>query len=228
MARKAPRRSAFSVADRVRSLAASGLTQKQIGKRLGVTDRTVRRWKNGRRPGDDINRPMRAVAPPPAIERKLARLAADSRQKIRRDNRRLAHGSPVPDADVLPRGSRRKLATRDAQGRDTGRKHSSDWTNYSVKGMGRAQIMALLQSLNRQGATVQLLFNAPAVDPYFRGRVTHAQRKAKQKIRGGSDIKILQNDPPEWIERIYRETFGVKGREPLFIAVMDRGAFGKK
>lgn len=203
--------SRLTPADRVGALAALGLTQTQIGKRLGVTSRTVRRWKN------------EGVTPNAAHAAKLTREGGRAREEVRRLNRRVARGAPVPVGPVLPPGTRRKIRLRDREGRDTGRTRSSEWVNYSVKGMGRAQIMALFASLNAQGATVQLLYDAPATDPYFEGRVTHEQLRDRQKIRGGSVPEILSKIPAARLEQFYREEFGVAGRVPLYIAVLDRG-----
>lgn len=222
--------SRLSARDRIAALATLGYTQKEIGRRLGVTDRTIRRWKAGRRPNDDPRKPPREVKIPAALDRKLSVQASAARREVGAHNRGLARGSPTPrDVPVLPPGMRRRLQARDAHGRAVGGTYQSEWVNYSVKGFTSAQIMAVLHSLNKQGAQVQLIYSAPATDPYFEGRVTHAQRRAKLKIRGGSVPELLSKVRASAVEEFFEREFGVKGRTPLYVAVLDpKGAFGKR
>jgi len=131
-------------------------TQKEVGRMLGVTDRTVRRWKN-----EEVLQPMRRHA------RKLAELSRHERERIYRETRLVASQGKTKyrlprDLPPLP-ASRRLLKERDVQGRETGRYKPTDWLWFDVKRLRASEIVDLLLAFQRQGNYMfQVLFRLPA------------------------------------------------------------------
>lgn len=126
----------YSARDRVVTILSQGLTQKQAAKLLGVSERTIRRWKN------------EGVKPLSTNDHKLSLVSSRIRKRERR------HGAP--NLPVIPPTQRRKL--REYQnGKWTGKYKWSDWLTHDVRKFSNDDIFTLLQVLRDQKATVQFL-----------------------------------------------------------------------
>jgi transcriptional regulator with XRE-family HTH domain len=121
-------------------------TQKELAERLGVSTRTIRRWKRGEtEPGN------------PFVRLALRDEFRAERDRIRRINRRMRAPDP-PEVEVPLFGDRRKLVEYDSHGRDTGERYDSDWINYNVTRLDRDELFGILKVLRDRNATVQIIF----------------------------------------------------------------------
>lgn len=223
-------RNRYTLAERIAQLAARGLTQFQIGARIGVSDRQVRRYKSGE-----------TRAPRASIERALVRESNRARAIIRQQaGRATRHRQPVPlDAPVIVRGERRILRKyRQGKPVEVGRRrdgsrvyatYESSWVNYDVRGLSRAQIEGLIDSLRRKARgrslVMQIVFDAPADDPLYWPRDAKSEARAERtgRQRGGStleDLSLMRDR--SHVAVMYEKYLAPKGRRALYVAVLDR------
>ena len=90
------KRRAYSTRERIDQLAASGLTQTRIAERIGVSTRTLRRWRN------------QGKEPSPAKAKAVSRLAHEATNARQANKRKLERQGirPPPGATIMPPGRR--------------------------------------------------------------------------------------------------------------------------
>lgn len=189
------------------------VTQKEIAARLGVNDRTIRKWLSGERktPAAPLDK---------KINREVARVRRSLEQYTERDVKKT--GGSVPPRSrgrdalpVLPQGSRRELVTR--RGPRKGETYSSDWMNYNIARMDRDDIEGLIRFYMHQGQAMQLIYRAP-VDSKDSGRVVKSADGKPLYKRCGSDIETFQFTSPA---RFLADILDRNGVKPLYLAVLD-------
>lgn len=205
------RRSPYSARERVLVLLQQR-TQKEVARILGVSDRTVRRWKN------------ESVVP---VERHDAALTHESNRERRRltiHNKRLSHGKQpaMRDVPVIPVGVRRALKEY-KNGKFTGRFRESEWVNYSVEKLSQRDVFALVGSMRRQFLVVQFIFDANKDDPAATGRFIIDKVGNVRKIRGVSvpqDMSVVESDAD--VADLIAPYYPPNPRKLLWFAVHDR------
>lgn len=119
-------------------------TQKEIAKFLGVSERTVRRWKN-----------QEVLKPSPLSQKKLVQKSTQSREHLLRRAHEEAKRGRVKYKlpRVLPsvQISRQLKKIRDREGRETGEYTVSDWLTLHVEFLTTAEIARLVINFQRQG-----------------------------------------------------------------------------
>jgi transposase len=198
-------------------------TQKQIAKQLGVSDRTIRRWKNeGVKP---------AVALPEirgslynlqaSFERERKRLT-----KMLREDRRKHPGAPKLDKvlRILPPGHRRKLREYKA-GRETGKKRDSEWINYDTAKLDFDEIFQLVQALRDEGRIVQLIYHIPKGARYPRDSRGRVGKPVSKPVRVGTPPLDLSNmddgDLQEFLLRYVDAEYTSKSRRIVYVSALD-------
>jgi hypothetical protein len=155
-------------------------TQKQAAKLLGVSDRTIRRWKNR-----EVERPI------PVNEERLIARAARDRERLQREWHRAGHGIRLPPRPrITVRASRQHIKQRDIQGRETGRYRDSEWLALHVHNLNNLEIARLLMQFKDQGEfAFQVKYRVPkgglSPDPMKR------QRPAKEAYTVRSRMEYL-------------------------------------
>lgn len=122
-------------------------TQKELAAQLGVSERTIRRWKNE---GVEPANPFVALA--------LRDEYKAEKERIRSRNRRRIPDATPPRSDVPLIGERRNLREYDSQGHFTGRHYPSDYVNYNVARLDADTIFGILQDLRDRDASIQLIY----------------------------------------------------------------------
>jgi transcriptional regulator with XRE-family HTH domain len=141
-----PRRSLISVRAQVLT-ALQKWTQKELAARIGVSERTIRRWKNENvQPALDFTRF--------ALQDEFSLV----RRAIRRRTKREAPRADPPEVHVPLLGERRELIEYDERGHDTGGHYDSDWVNYNVSRLDMNEVFDILRELRDRAATVQIIF----------------------------------------------------------------------
>lgn len=112
----------YSVSEKL-ALLLSGATQKQVALKLGVSERTVRRWKN-----EDV-KPLASNARNLTKSFKSARKTKEHAPAARRD-----------------------LREYDQKGKWTGRYRKSDWLNYDTSFMAPKSIFNLIKRVRDKNA----------------------------------------------------------------------------
>ena len=215
-----PRKSPYSVAARVAVLLREH-TQKEIARQLGVSERTIRRWKNQEKRSPTAHA---AIRPSVTVESRLTEASNRERRRIVQHNVRLSHGrQPIPrNVDVLPVGERRSLRNY-RQGKWDGTYRESAWINYDVSGLGMNTMLQMLSTFSGEDISVQFIFRAALDEPGVSGRVI--------KDSGGRPLYLRAASAPEYMGDIeddsqladmLDENFNRPGRKPLYIAVHDR------
>lgn len=216
-------RSRYSIRDKLLTLA-QAMTQKQIARELGISERTVRRWKNE---GVEPNRALRRVARAEtklqrSFEREHKRIVED----IRRD-RRKHKGAPRIEKKVrvLPPGERQQLRVYRA-GRDTGQLRTSEWINYRVEALGLKEIFEIVRALRDEGRIVQLIYRIPKGARYPDDARGKPGRVVKQSTRTGSPPLDLSNlddgDLMDFLLRYVDAEPGPKSRRILYVSALDK------
>jgi transposase len=216
-----PRRSPYSVAARV-ALLLRDHTQKEIAKRLGVSERTIRRWKNEEKRSP---RARAAVRPSVTVERLLTRESNRERRRIVSHDERLARGrQPVPkQLDVTPIGERRALRNY-RQGKWDGTYRESAWINYDVSGLKMNTMLAMLRTYIGEDLSVQFIFRAALDEPGISGRVIKDASGRPAYMRAASAPEYMGDIEDEsQLADMLDENFNRPGRRAMYIAVHDRG-----
>ncbi len=203
------------------------ITQAQAAKMLGISERQLRRYKNGERNAAGQKYEVRAASERDA---RIHRVATKIRRGIldidRREIERTGSRQVVPhDLSVLPRGERRTLKVyKNGIWTGKGKKipdpedfYDSDWMNYDVRGMSRTQIFALLKFFVRRKATVQLIYKAQSYDDEQEKMVWRNGASTLESLAGFDDADINRLlDTYFYRSTVYSKT------KPLYIAVLDR------
>lgn len=214
------RRSPYSVAARVAVLLREH-TQKEVARQLGVSERTIRRWKNQEKRSPSARA---AIRPSHAVEPRLTEASNRERRRIVQHNVRLSHGrQPIPrNVDVLPVGERRSLRNY-RQGKWDGTYRESAWINYDVSGLNTNTMLQMLSTFSGEDISVQFIFRAALDEPGVSGRVI--------KDSGGRPLYLRAASAPEYMGDIeddsqladmIDENFNRPGRRAMYIAVHDR------
>lgn len=191
--RPAPR---ASVREMVLTLLQRYDTQKKVAEVLGVSERTVRRWKNeGVQP---VN---------PFVREYMQDEYGEVRNFIRRSNA----GARAPNLNTpIPiKGTRRKLVVRDQEGNDTGLRKRSDWSNYDTSRLSEQDVLNTLTQLVAERGTVvvMMIYKVPKSPEYPKGKV------ATSPIELSDDMSDAD---------IYDATLGaVSTSQVLFVGVLD-------
>lgn len=214
-----PRRSPYSVQARV-ALLLREHTQKQVARQLGVSERTVRRWKNAEKRSPTARR---AVAPSSTVERRITQHANRERRRIVQHNERLSHArQPVPrDVDVLPVGERRSLRIYKG-GKFTGAYRESAWINYNVRGLNPNTMLQMMQTFSGEDLYVQFIFRAALDEPGISGRVIKDASGRPLYMRAASAPEYMGDiEDDSQLADMLDENFNRPGRRALYIAVHD-------
>ena len=122
-------------------------TQKELAAQLGVSERTIRRWKNeGVQPAN----PFVALA--------LHDEYRAEKKRIQSRNRRFAPGAIPPKSEIPLIGERRQLREYDAKNQFTGKYYPSDYVNYNVVRLDYEAVFGILKDLRDRSATIQLIY----------------------------------------------------------------------
>jgi transcriptional regulator with XRE-family HTH domain len=213
----------YSLRDKLVTLSQTQ-TQKQIAKKLRVSDRTIRRWKNeGVEPASYLKR----------IERVQDRLQDEFErehkrvEKSLRDDRRKHPNAPKIERKVkiLPPAARRELKVYEA-GRDTGRTKSSDWINYDVAALNIKEIFEIVRALRDEGRIVQLIYRIPKGARYPRDARGRPGKVVSKSTRSGTPPLDLSNlDDGELMDFLMRYTSperGPKSLHILYVSALDQ------
>lgn len=140
-------RQRLTTAERVRVLTARA-TMAEAAKAIGVSVRTLRRWKNeGKEPGDADTR------------RKLVQASTRERAKILRAGRTGSDRYEVPNVPVPPPTQRVRWRDReDPTGRRTVR---SDTIAHDLRGMTIGDVLRLLRYYADRGAMIRIIYRVP-------------------------------------------------------------------
>jgi transcriptional regulator with XRE-family HTH domain len=143
-----------TVRDKV-ALLATRYTQKQIAEKLGVSTRTVRRWKN------ENVQPARVQT-----EAKLRSLAASVRKTLQAQARKAR--APLPNVPVPPKA--RRVLRLDPSDPKLVRRIDSDTVSYDVRGMSMQDIRAILRWLRDRDRIVRVIYKIPKGGTSLGGR----------------------------------------------------------
>lgn len=160
------------------------ITQKELAKILGVSDRTLRRWKAGETKPDAAN--LRK------LDRAYRKDAEEAKKFQRRERRK--HKAPALAKPI--RASRRMLKERrydPRAGRNvpTGNVYPSDWINYDVRGWNLREIHGVLVQLWKKAPDGHFQFiyfvpkgaRYPSSDPRKPGKIMrHSLRTATAPV----------------------------------------------
>jgi transcriptional regulator with XRE-family HTH domain len=164
-------------------------TQAQIAERIGVSTRTIRRWKNE---GVEPNkyRPQSVAAAHNLrieFEREHKRVVTAQRRDA------VKHpGTPQLEKSltVLPEGKRR-LLNEYKGGKKTKRKIDSGWINYNVSKLPVNDMLKTLIALRDAGQYVQFIYRIPKG-----GRSANGRKAGSKPVRTGTppiDISGMTN-----------------------------------
>lgn len=142
-------------------LLAQVYTTAQISRLIGVSPRSIRRWKNESKEPSSAPRAKR-------LQKAFTREREAVQAEGRRDRKK--HPRAIKRAALLPvRGTRRKLKERvidkrTGEAKATGREVDSDWINYDVRGWNVREIHALMVQIWKSGGNLdmQFIFQMPA------------------------------------------------------------------
>jgi len=144
----------YTVRDRV-ALLATRYTQKQIAEKLGVSVRTVRRWKN------------EGVTPHSVqAQAKLRSLATSVRKTLQTQARKAR--APLPQVPVPPKA--RRVLRLDPSDPKLVRRIDSDTVSYDVRKMSEDDIRAILQWLRDRDRIVRAIYKIPKGGTSLGGR----------------------------------------------------------
>lgn len=145
-----------SLADSLVILVRKGLTVAKIAKRYGVSERTIRRWKNQGVQPNTVNR--RSVVP---------HILRDKNTEIRR-LRAVAKRSGAVFPDVPVPVVTERIQRRDALKPDTF--VDSDSVFYHVKGYSARDIFELMRLLRNEKKIVRIIYKVPKGGTSLGGR----------------------------------------------------------
>lgn len=190
----------FSARERVLTVL-RGRTQKEAAKILRVSPRTIRRWKN-----EDVR-------PSNDYDKRLSRVAARERDRIRRDYK--DRGEDLPPGGYIPEGHRRRLKNY-VRGKPDGTYRDSEWLNYNVAEMTLQEILDLIKWGRDQGYTaLQVIYHVP------KGGTSLGGREYK---KAGNAMTV----PEDLTAEFFEDDAGILDylNEVMFPGARDRG--GKK
>lgn len=121
-------------------------TQKDAAKILGVSTRTIRRWKN------------EGVTPSKNLAPKLNANYDKISRSIKRSNKKT---TTVKTGRIIPIGTRRTLKVYNRRREHTGDYTLSDWVTFEVSKLSKDDIIYFLQQLREQGRIVQIVYLIP-------------------------------------------------------------------
>lgn len=206
-------------------LLAQGETSKAAAKRLGISERTLRRWKNeGKAPSRD------KAAKVARVFRGLEQAASKALDADRRRHK----NAPKLNAKKLPtvpRAIRRKLTVyktdrKTGKRSDSGERVDSPWINYSVEGWHFSEILALLTQVWEQGFTFQFIYEIPKGGKYEdRNGKTRVVRKTTRV--GTAPIPAYAFEGPEDLADFLSRYIPMDGggrlaRRMIYIAVDEK------
>ncbi len=216
-------RSRYSLREQLLTLAQS-MTQKEIARALGISERTVRRWKNeGVEPNRAIRRVQRAEG---KLQRSFEREHKRVAEKLRRD-RRKHRGAPRIEKKlrVIPPGTRRQLRVY-RRGRDTGKFRPSEWIGYKVEALNFREIFEVVRALRDEGHVVQLIYRIPKGSRYPDDKNGRPGRVVKESTRAVSpplDLSNLDdNDLTEFLLRYVDAEPTPKSRKLIYVSALDK------
>lgn len=216
MARKSP----YSVRDRVMMLLQT-MTQKQAAQKIGVSERTIRRWKNNEKWAPTAKAP---VVPTRFDDERLTRESHRERQRVQRANKRVVGTKQIVPrgVPVLPPAQRRILRVYRAGRPVPGQFRTSSWVNYDVRKLNRSSMIALLRPFAGRDYRAQFIYEAPLSSALSGYVVRDSTGKAK-RVRTASAPEYLGDvvTDTDLISLIDTHFFG-RGRVPLYIGIHDR------
>jgi transcriptional regulator with XRE-family HTH domain len=125
-------------------------SQREAAQRIGVSERTIRRWKNeGVEPVNEF------------IALSLRDEFGTVKRAIKRRNLRETRGYEPIETEVPLLAERQLLQQRDKFGELTGERYDSDWVNYNVSRLDNKDILDALKLLRDRGETVQIIYRIP-------------------------------------------------------------------
>jgi transcriptional regulator with XRE-family HTH domain len=200
------------------------IRSREIAKRLGVSERTVRRWKSGESKPREDNRAK--------LQRVFRSEAASVRAAQARDHAKHRKSVAPEKLPIVLRGTRRMLKERRIDrktGRmvETGREVESSWVNYSVRGFNLRELHALLIPLWKAGRVVQLIYEIPRGARYPVGKDGKAPGlTTRKKTRTATEPEALwlmrsEEELLQWLMQYVSPEPGPKSLRPLFLAVDD-------
>lgn len=199
-------------------------TQADIAGKLGVSTRTIRRWKNeGVRPAE--YRPEILAA-----EKRLQREFERERKRVAAEagrDRRAHPNAPRLEKKlrVLPEGHRRQLKVYE-RGRDTGRTRSSEWINYDVRAWNVREIFDVVKALRDEGRIIQLVYKIPKGARYPRDARGRPGKVVTKTTRTGSPPLDLSNlDDGELMDFLLQYVDAEKGpkaRSLVYVSALDQ------
>lgn len=197
-----------SLRDQVLQLASLGLNQKEIGRRVGRSERTIRRWKRG------------DAVPTPDAARALARASTKARGELRKIAKRETRGrQPIPRDVPIPRAERRTLRQYHA-GKWTGKYYKSDWVNYNVAGWSIPETLDFIEALRERGEAlrmqIQLIFSEPEQTSRDSGVPMGSGLQ-----RSGSPIVDVGGRDAQQLREFFAKRLEGPRRHPLYVAVLD-------
>lgn len=206
-------------------LLAQGKTSKVAAKRLGISERTLRRWKNeGKAPSRE------KAAKVARVFRGLEQAATKALDADRRRHK----SAPKLNAKklpVVPRAIRRKLTVyktdkRTGKRSDSGERVDSPWINYNVEGWHFSEILSLLTQVWEQGFTFQFIYEIPKGGKYEdRNGKTRVVRKTTRV--GTAPIPAYAFEGPEDLADFLSRYIPMDGggrlaRRMIYIAVDEK------
>lgn len=142
----------YSTRDKI-ALLSTVYTQREIAARLGVSVRTVRRWKN------------EGVEPRRAPET-LARETTNVHRQLRRAANKAR--APLPRVPVPPKV--RRVQRLDPSDPKLVRRIASDTVSYDVRNMSESDVRRVLRYLRDTGRIVRLIYKIPKGGTSLGGR----------------------------------------------------------
>lgn len=215
----------YSIRDKLVTMA-QAYTQREIAELIGVSPRTVRRWKNeGVQPAaylPEIQKAEKRLQR--TFEREHKRVAADARR-----DRRAHPQAPRLEKKlrVLPVGHRRELNVYE-RGKKTGRTRKSSWINYDVRAWNIKEIHALVAALRDEGRIVQLIYKIPKGARYPKDARGRPGKVVGKTVRTGSPPLNLEGmDDGELLDFLlqYAEPEkSAKARSIMYVGALDQNA----
>lgn len=177
-------------------------SQREAADRIGVSTRTIRRWKNE---GIEPRNPFVELA----LRDEYGRVAGS----IKRRNLKTAPGAHPPDTDIPVYADRKEIVERDKRGEPTGQYTDSDWVNYNVALLNDDDIVDFLERLRKRGKgqMVNIVFHIPAGRRYPGGPVV-----AKSQRGGTGPMSLYGRNIGETVHAITKA-----GLRILWVGVVD-------
>jgi transcriptional regulator with XRE-family HTH domain len=216
----------YSTRDKIVALS-QRFTQAQIARKLRVSERTIRRWKN-----EGVEPSKTKTASVAKLQSQFERERKRVAQSLERD-RAKHRGAPRLEkrVAVLPIPERRAIRQYRG-GKWTGKYRESDWLNYDVSRLSFAEVHALVVALRDQGRVVQLIYRIPKGGRYPRDERGRPGRVVDKATKVGTPITDLSNlddgDIQDFMLRFVHPEPSAKGNRFLIVAALDKGRVKKR